>query len=241
MDYPGGRILLQVESEFEYKVRLQSCAKEPGTVRWIETDLRGGDVLFDVGANVGAYSLVAAICHGRSVRVFAFEPAALTYGQLVRNVALNHVEGQVTPMPVALSNHTGLEILHYSTLTAGAALHSLGSAAEGGPPRDTGTFQQPVVTFRLDDLIREFSLPVPSHIKIDVDGAEERVLAGAAATLGHPTLRSVLVELDEHRPETDAMVRSLADRGLLVADRHALEGAPGTQMFNYVFRRSVFR
>src|SRR5579862_9056307 len=54
--------------------RQATAAKEPFTVEWIEQSLRGGGVLYDVGANVGGYSLIAA-AQNPSVRVVAFEPA----------------------------------------------------------------------------------------------------------------------------------------------------------------------
>ena len=59
----------------------------------------------------------------------------------------------------------------------------------------TEVFRQPVMTFRLDDLIDTFRLPPPNHIKLDVDGGELAVLEGAARALRAPSLRSVLVEV----------------------------------------------
>jgi hypothetical protein len=73
-----------------------------------------------------------------------------------------------------------------------AARHSLGYAAPADGP---AVYQQPVMMFRLDDLIDAFRLPPPNHIKLDVDGGELAVLEGAARTLALPVLRSVLIEV----------------------------------------------
>jgi hypothetical protein len=73
-------------------------------------------------------------------------------------------------------------------------------------------FQQPVMMFRLDDLIERFALPLPNHIKLDVDGGELAVLDGASRTLGSPTLRSVLIEV------SSALSAAVTD----VLDRHGL-------------------
>jgi len=74
VDYAGAQIHLKLSSPQEVK-RLTACAKEPWTIEWIETWLGPGETLYDIGANVGAYSLVAAEQHGGDVSVVAFEPA----------------------------------------------------------------------------------------------------------------------------------------------------------------------
>ncbi len=63
----------------------------------------------------------------------------------------------------------------------------------------------------LDDLVAQFGVPVPNHIKIDVDGIESEILAGAAATLKDPALRSILVELSRNnKDDSEAIDRVLA-------------------------------
>ena len=86
MDYDAKPILMNIESSLEYNVRLHSCAKEPETVRWIEEYVREGDVIFDIGANVGAYSLVTSKVANGKARVYAFEPSFLNFAQLCRNI-----------------------------------------------------------------------------------------------------------------------------------------------------------
>jgi FkbM family methyltransferase len=149
-------------------------------------------VLYDIGANVGAYSLVAAKKPGGGARVFAFEPSYATVAALSANIVLNGVTEQVTPMPVALSNTDAMTVFGLRALEAGSARHTLG----GGPSDEGPTlYQQPVMTLRLDTLIERFGLPQPNHIKLDVDGGELAVLEGAAHALASPALRSMLVEV----------------------------------------------
>ena len=68
-DYDRQAIKMGVSSWIEYSIRLHSCKKEPETIAWIEGELSEASVLYDVGANVGAYTLVAAAYGGRAVRV----------------------------------------------------------------------------------------------------------------------------------------------------------------------------
>jgi FkbM family methyltransferase len=191
LDYPHADIQLRVLTTSE-TFRLRACAKEPFTVEWIETRIGAGEVFYDIGANIGVYSLVAAKKPGGGARVYSFEASYASIASLCANIVLNGVEADVTPMPVALSDRTAMNVFSLRDLEPGAARHALGA---GDPEDGPAVFRQPVMTFRLDDLIDTFRLPPPNHIKLDVDGGELAVLEGAARALRSPSLRSVLVEV----------------------------------------------
>lgn len=203
MDYARDDIFLYIDSMTEYDTRLRSCQKEPDTVQWIEDFMKAGDVFYDVGANVGAYSLVAAKCFKGAVKVFAFEPAFLNFTQLCRNVSLNNCQQSVFPLSVALSARTGIGDFNYHDLVTGGALHTLGPAIDHKGTEFTPAFIQKMLSYRLDDLIEQFSLAKPTHIKIDVDGIEKSILEGAPNTLSNPSLRSVVVELEEGQSQRE--------------------------------------
>lgn len=190
LDYAPADIMLRVTSKTEWR-RLRSCSKEPFTVAWIERMIDGGDVLYDIGANVGAYSLVAARKPTGAARVFAFEASLENVAALGHNIVLNDVAGDVTPLPIALSNTNGLGTFNLRRLEPGSAKHMLEAESPDGPT----LYAQPVITYRLDDLIRLLNLPLPHHIKLDVDGSEMAVLEGAAQTLASPALKTMLVEV----------------------------------------------
>jgi FkbM family methyltransferase len=211
--------------------RLASCAKEPETVRWLESEVRPGDCLYDVGANVGAYSLVASAVGGAGVRILAFEPGFGTFAELVRNIHLNHAERSITPLPIALSDRTGLADFRYSDTMPGAALHSGGNRVADVPAE----LVLPTVAYRLDDLIEALGLPPPSLLKLDVDGPELEVLKGADRTLANPSLRSCLVELERGTPASGEVVELLAGKGFAVTARHVRGGTGPLE--NVIFGR----
>jgi hypothetical protein len=122
MDYDGAPILLRLESEREYNWRLHSCRLEPGTVDWIETMFEAGDVFYDVGANVGAFSLVAFKHLRGNARIYAFEPAFATFSQLCRNVIINGATECIVPLPLALSDRSAVLPFNYRSLSSGEAL-----------------------------------------------------------------------------------------------------------------------
>jgi FkbM family methyltransferase len=205
LDYEHADINMRVTTKGEL-VRLRGCAKEPFTIQWIHSRIGAGEVFYDIGANVGVYSLVAAKKPGGGARVFAFEASYATVASLCENIILNDLAAQITPMPIALADATAMNVFSLRDLKAGAARHALGY----DPPEDGPTlYQQPVLMYALDDLIERFDLPLPAHIKLDVDGGELAVLRGASRTLTSPVLRSILVEVST---EQSGAVTDLLER-----------------------------
>jgi len=186
LKYEGPEILLAAPSTQAFR-RRSAVLKEPFTARWIE-HMAQGAVLYDVGANVGPYSLLAAV---RGVRVIAFEPAYANFDVLHQNVLLNAASELVTPLPIALGQNTELDELGLSSLEPGSALHAMrGEATELEEP----LHRQAVLAYRLDDVIEQFALPEPDHLKLDADGAELAVLRGATTTLGRESLQTALID-----------------------------------------------
>ena len=101
---------------------MHACSREPWTVEWIEKHVQSSDVLYDIGANVGAYALVAAMRSGGAARVVAFEPGAATFLSPCHNVAVNQVADRLTPLPIALAAETQLANFNYRSLSAGPTL-----------------------------------------------------------------------------------------------------------------------
>jgi FkbM family methyltransferase len=144
---------------------------ESPTARVIQTLLRPGDAFVDVGAHIGFFTLLAAPVVGASGRVLAFEPLPGTRALLFENVRRNQ--------------------FHHVTIHAEALTDSTGMASMSAPPNDSGlatlransdsTLRVPVQTARFDDLVTpDFRV---AGVKMDVEGAEQRVLAGMEGTL----------------------------------------------------------
>ena len=234
LDYQHSDILMNVDTSVQL-MRLRSCAKEPETVDWIETYFRPGEVFYDVGANVGSYSFVAdAVMKGEST-IYAFEPSFSTFSALCQNVLLNHCDGRIIPLQVALSDETRLLSFNYSNLTAGSSMHSVGEALDmyGKPFRPT--YVQPLLSYRLDDLIDEFSLRPPNHMKIDTDGAEFKILHGAERTLERGELRTLFIEVNEILPTCSEMLEYINSKGFVLRIKYPAGVSEG--FFNYLFER----
>jgi len=225
LDYQGADLRIGVTSRTEVLSRLRPCEKEPWTVAWLERTLRSGDVLWDVGANVGAYSLIAASLGREGAKVVAVEPAYATYAALCDNVLMNGLENAVIPVPVLLSDRNALQALGTQKTEPGAAEHEVGGEGIA------------VLAYRLDDLVAQYGIPAPMVMKLDVDGGEAAVLAGAPQTLTRPELRSVLVEVE--RAGGDAVVEVLERAGLGLAERiDERQGKPFARIWYGVFERA---
>ena len=186
--------------------------KEPCTIDWI-AGMGRGEVLVDVGANVGMYTVWAAKTRG--LRVYAFEPEAQNYGLLNRNIVLNGLGGSVKAYCVALSDQAGFSELHLSEFRAGGSCHSLGEQVDFKHQPARPAFSQGCISARLDDLVRDGVVPAPQHIKIDVDGFEPKVIAGAAEVLRGGKVRSLLVEVNRNLPDHLQMVAELGALGFV--------------------------
>ena len=237
MDYEPHDIYLNADSVTEYITRRNSSKKEPETITWIETYVRPGDVFYDVGANVGAYSFVADRHTSGKVKVYAFEPSFSTFAQLNRNIFLNSCQGRIIPFCIALSSKTDILVLNYSSLTPGAALHALGQPLDNLRQTFKPAFEQPVLSYRIDDLIKAFEIEKPTHIKLDVDGIELEILKGAEETLRDPALKSILVEIEPSLEMSTQVVEYLKTRGFRIQMVRS-HGRSEMATSNYLFVRT---
>lgn len=212
--------------------------KEPWTLEWI-AGFSPGDILLDCGANVGMYTIWAAMT--RKARVYAFEPESQNYALLNRNIFLNGVASRVTAYCVGLADKSGLSVLHMADMRVGGSCHSLGDALDFAHRPLEAQFVQGSVAATVDELVASGALPVPNHIKIDVDGFEPKVIAGARVTLGEPAVRSLLIETNRNLDDHRAMVSELERAGFRydpaqVARAERKEGT-FTGVAEYVFKR----
>ena len=216
LDFPDCDIWIRASSPAEKNWRARSCAKEPWTVEWLRGAIRPGEVLYDVGANVGTFALVAAK-HAQA-RVLAFEPGYANFARLCDNIQLNGCQHAIVPVPLPLVERSGLVGFTYRGTEPGQSRHKLKSEPWRfrGPAAGSTRYEQPLLAMTLDAMIAAFDLPHPHHLKIDVDGAEARVLAGALDTLRSETLRTVLIEVD--RVQWNG-VSSLLERAGLSLDK----------------------
>lgn len=209
----------------------------PEILAWLQS-FRSDDVFYDIGANCGGVVLRARGLHGDRLRVVAVEPGAANFASLARNVLHRPSETPVIALQAALMDTTGLRCLYYNRDTdSGSALHAIGEARDYRGEAFAPAAAQLVPVYALDDLIRLFDLPLPTRVKIDVDGHEVDVLRGARQTLSSASIEDVLVEIVNHDSRDS---RLNAARQLLEAEGfvlHAVVQHAAPTIADYLFTR----
>ena len=190
--------------------------KEPETIAWLDK-IRKNSVVYDIGANVGIYSIYAAAV--RDSKVLSFEPSFLNLELLFRNVQTNNLQDKITIVPLSLSNKSQIEnfYMQEGDNIWGGAHNSSGSnkSQDGSEMKNFKVSSQ--LALSLDVLVDIFSLPSPDHIKIDVDGLESKILLGGMKTFGHSM--SILIEIDEQNNEQNKEIQaSLSTLGFVKLD-----------------------
>ncbi len=157
---------------------------EKDTLDLLMDILAPGDVVYDIGANVGLYTVLLAKKVGDSVWVLAFEPHSQAHRRLLDNLKLNELSN-VRVFRQALGERTGEGKLHYgSDLLFSSML-----------PSKNHSRAETVEVVEGDGFIRRENLPLPRAVKIDVEGYEWAVLRGLDRTLRHPACKLVCCEV----------------------------------------------
>src|SRR3972149_9213472 len=103
LDYKPAKLAMENTCQIEQEYRIHACNKEPWTVAFIE-NIPPGAVFWDIGANTGAYSLIAA---HRNLTTIAIEPGCNNYAALCRNLAMNNLLEACVVLCLALGEKSG--------------------------------------------------------------------------------------------------------------------------------------
>lgn len=184
--------------------------KEPDTLKWIDS-IPANAVLWDIGANVGLYSIYAA--KARDCRVFAFEPSVFNLELLARNIYLNGLQERIAIVPVALSDALGPSLFKMSSTAWGGALSTFGQDFDQHGGKLNSVFEYQTIGMTMNEAVRLLGIPAPRFIKIDVDGIEHFILRGGAEVL--KSVQSVMIEIDDGFAEqAEETARHLQNAGL---------------------------
>ena len=214
----GALMELDLADEIQRAIYLGSVG--PEEVAAVRRSLPVGGTMIDVGANVGFFTALACSRVGPSGRVLAFEPSGHVFTRLARTVETSPLK-QVELFQVALSDRDG-------TLNLSIPPRSIGNHSPTFADVD-GWEKLEVPIGRLDDYVRRLTIDTVDLLKIDVEGHEPRVLAGAEASLRSGRVRHVLCEfndfwLRQHGSAPAELWSQLTDMGFV--DPHSRARCP---------------
>lgn len=199
-------------------------SKEPETLEWIN-QMPAGAVLWDIGANVGLYSVYAA--KKRNCKIWAFEPSVFNLELLARNIYLNDINDSVCIVPLALSDRLGSSQMRMTTTEWGGALSTFGQdfGWDGETIRPVFKFQ--TIGLTMKDAVEKLAIPMPDYIKMDVDGLEHFILKGGSDVLR--SIKGMLIEVnDDFHEQAEQCRQLLSEAGLALKEKRHSEMITGS-------------
>lgn len=193
--------------------------KEPETLEWIDK-IPEHSIFWDVGANVGLYSVYAA--KKRNCFVYSFEPSIFNLELLARNLFINGLTEQVCIVPLALSDRLGSSQMRMTTTDWGGALSTFGRDFGWDGKKIRQVFEFQTLGISMEDAVKRLDIPSPDYIKMDVDGLEHFILQGGGAILRG--IKGILIEVnDDFYIQADSCQNLLKDAGLVMLEKRHSE------------------
>ena len=183
--------------------RVQSFyKKEPETLNWInnfQSNNSDNIVYWDIGANIGLYSIYAAIKF-KNIEIISFEPSTSNTRTLSRNISINNLESKISIFPLALSDKKNIiSYFNETRFSEGSSISNFNSNIDyRGETVKKNQIKNKYNLFgtNIDNLILNKILTVPNYIKIDVDGIEHLILKGAKNLLKNKLLKEISIEMN---------------------------------------------
>ncbi len=177
-------------------------SKEPETIEWINSFNTDEEIIFwDIGANVGLYSIYNAIKHKNS-KTISFEPSTSNLRVLSRNISINKFEKKIKIMPIPLTNvENKFFTMKEGQFVEGSALNSFGENFNFEGKNFQSEMNYTLLGTSINYLLDNHILEIPDYIKIDVDGIEHLILEGAMKYLSNQKIKSLSIEINENFTE----------------------------------------
>ena len=218
-------------------------SKEPETLEWIDNFSKSNIIFWDIGANIGLYSIYAALKH-KNIAIICFEASASNLGILTRNVSINKLTHKILINPFPLSNKENKYLLmKEKDFIEGGALNTFGENLDFEGKKFFSNNNYKIYGTTINYLIKNKILEIPDYIKIDVDGIEHLILEGANKHLSNKKIKSISIELNENFKEQFNKVMKIMSKSkfILKHKKHAKyldTSKKFSQTFNYIFERN---
>ncbi len=126
---------------------------------------------------------------------------------------MNGIQKKAIPYCLGLDNTAAFTRLYMPNLDQGSSGHSVGEAVDPLLKPVDFPFSQGIFSTTLDELVEKWGFPAPTHIKIDVDNIEHKIIEGASNLLQNRTLKSVLIEMNTQKEEGLKILKTFESAG----------------------------
>ena len=214
--------------------------KEPETIDWINNFKLKKFNFWDIGSNIGQYSIYCSIIHPDSI-ITSFEPSTNNLRILTRNISINRLEKKINIFPIALTNERNIFLeLAESSLEEGSAHNNYGV----NDNKQIKKIAYKTYGTSIDAILEEKILPIPNYIKIDVDGIENKILEGGRKFLAKKEILEVSIEINENdKIKFNEIINFFKNANFEIKykkhniDFHKIPGSEN--IFNYVFKKII--
>ena len=244
--YNGIELKFFTPSELTFWRAKTFSKKEPETLQWIDKFILSKNkktIFWDIGANVGNYSIYASKKHKKKIEIIAFEPSGLNIGILAKNINLNKAENTVSICQIGLINQKkSFFKMHESTDVEGGALSNFGNNLGFDGKKFNFNNKYKLFGTSIDDLIKDKVLKRPDYLKIDVDGNEHLILEKAQTILRGNLIKSILIEINEdYKYQFNKVISILKKNNFKFKSKHLSPYALNSKFdksFNYIFTKN---
>ena len=220
--------------------------KEPETLEWIDTFDKSGDFIFwDIGANIGLYSIYNSLKHKKS-QTISFEPSTSNLRVLSRNISINNLFDRIKIFTAPLTKgENKFLIMKEGEFQEGGALNSFGENFDFEGKKFSSKMNYQIYGTNINYLIGNKILDIPDYIKIDVDGIEHLILEGGNKYLSNKKIKSLSIEINENFTEQHEKVIEIMKKNdfKILHKKHSedlFKNDPYNKfirIFNYIFIR----
>lgn len=183
--------------------------REPFNVKAMQKEIKPGDIVVDIGANIGYYALLEARLVGKKGKVYAIEPVPKNIELLTKNIELNNYSN-IEVFQMAIGSENKKDFIHISKL------RNICSMAQQEIYRSTYTHKVPVQVITLDDFLKDKAYP--DLVRMDVEGYEFEIIKGMKETLkvNNPLKLFVELHLDLLKDKAKSFLKTLKGFGFEV-------------------------
>ena len=218
-------------------------SKEPETLEWIDGFKDEGFIFWDIGANIGLYSIYNSLKYKKSTTI-SFEPSSSNLRILTRNISINNLENRIKVIPIPLSNKENtFQNMNEGAFIEGGALNTFGEKFNFEGKKFEPEMKYSVIGTTINYLVESKILQIPDYIKIDVDGIEHLILEGGDKVLDNTKIKSLSIEINENfSDQYTKVLKSMNEYGFKMTQKtNSIENLTNytdfEKTFNYIFIR----
>jgi len=224
----------------ETKLRINTfLKKEPGTIDWIN-NFKGKNIIFwDIGSNIGLYSIYSAMKH-KGINIICFEPSLSNLRILSRNIYINKLSKKISicPLPIIKKSY---QFTYFTErqFVYGSALNFTSNSFFLNNDKYKNTYQ--ILGSSLNNFSKINKFKFPNYIKIDVDGLEHLIIEGATKILRRREVKEIMIETNIYNQRKKNFIFSqlIKHNFFLVSKYNADIKNPNCKDYNFLFRKKL--